>query len=93
MDDLLAVMDAIGSERAALLGISEAAATCVVFAASYPQRVDRLILFAPYARGVRSEEERRAAQERLRSEREVWGTRAYLEANARRINPQSADDE
>jgi class 3 adenylate cyclase len=93
MDDLLAVMAAVRSERAALLGLAEGAATCAVFAASYPERVDRLLLFAPYARGVRKEEDRAAAVERLRSERAVWGTREMLEESARRINPQWADDE
>jgi class 3 adenylate cyclase len=93
MDDLLAVMEAVRSERAALLGLAEGAATCAVFAASYPERVDRLLLFAPYARGVRREEDRAAAVERLRSERAVWGTREMLEESARRINPQWADDE
>ena len=93
MDDLLAVMEAVGSERASLLGIAEAAATCAVFAASYPERVDRLVLFGPYARGAKDEEERRALQERLRAERDLWGSRGYLEEMGRRINPQWADDE
>jgi class 3 adenylate cyclase len=93
MDDLLAVMDAVRSERAAVLGIAESAATCAVFAASYPERVSRLLLFLPYARGARDEEERRAAVERLRSERDRWGTREQLEAMGRRLNPQWADDE
>jgi class 3 adenylate cyclase/pimeloyl-ACP methyl ester carboxylesterase len=93
MDDLLAVMEAVRSERATLLGLAEGAATCAVFAASYPERVDRLILFTPYARGVSNEDERKRALERLRTERDLWGTRAYLERSARRINPQWADDE
>jgi class 3 adenylate cyclase len=93
MDDVRAVMDAVGSERAALLGIAEAAATCAVFAASYPERVSRLLLFAPYARGVRGEEQRKAALERVRSERERWGERGELEEMARRLNPQWSDDQ
>ena len=92
MDDVLAVMDAVGSPRADLLGIAEAAATCAVFAASFPQRVGRLILHTPYARGAENEEERAAMLERLRTERDLWGTRQHLEAMARRINPQWADD-
>jgi class 3 adenylate cyclase len=92
MDDLLAVMDAVGSAHADVLGISEGAATCAVFAASYPELVDRLVLFAPYARGVGSEEERAAMLERLRAERDRWGSREHLEAMAGRINPQWADD-
>ncbi|MGH9650579.1 MAG: alpha/beta fold hydrolase, partial [Terriglobales bacterium] len=38
MDDVRAVMDAVGSERAALLGISEGGPMCALFAATYPGR-------------------------------------------------------
>src|SRR5919206_2444072 len=38
MDDVRAVMDAVGSERAALLGISEGGSLCILFAATYPER-------------------------------------------------------
>ena len=40
MDDVRAVMDAVGSEHAALFGISEGAPMCVLFAATYPERTD-----------------------------------------------------
>jgi class 3 adenylate cyclase/pimeloyl-ACP methyl ester carboxylesterase len=93
MDDLLAVMEAVESERVTLLGIAEAAATCAVFAASYPERVDHLVLHTPYARGAQNEEERRRGLEGLRAYRDRWGTREALLENARRINPQWADDE
>ncbi len=45
MDDLRAVMDAAGSERAALFGISEGGPTSVLFAATYPERTHSLILY------------------------------------------------
>ncbi len=45
MDDLRAVMDAAGSKRAALFGVSEAGAMCVLFAATYPERTSHLVLF------------------------------------------------
>src|SRR5262245_24202164 len=44
MDDLRAVMDAAGSSRAALLGMSEGAAMAAMFAATYPERVTSLVL-------------------------------------------------
>lgn len=44
MDDLRAVMDAAGSRRAALLGLSEAGAMCTLFAATYPERTSALVL-------------------------------------------------
>jgi pimeloyl-ACP methyl ester carboxylesterase len=50
MDDVRAVMDAIGSEHAALFGISEGAPMCVLFAATYPQRTDAVIMAGGYAR-------------------------------------------
>jgi class 3 adenylate cyclase len=56
MDDLRAVMDAVGSERATLLGHSEGGSMCILFAATYPQRVEAVILAGCYARRVRSED-------------------------------------
>jgi DNA-binding CsgD family transcriptional regulator/class 3 adenylate cyclase len=50
MDDVRAVMDAVGSKRAALLGISEGGAMCAVFAATFPERTRALILYGAYAR-------------------------------------------
>ena len=38
MDDVRAVMDAVGSERAALFGYSEGGPMCALFAATYPAR-------------------------------------------------------
>src|SRR5215218_1698286 len=49
MDDVRAVMDAVGSERAALFGISEGGAMSVLFAATYPERTQALILYGTYA--------------------------------------------
>jgi len=50
MDDVRAVMDAAGSERAALFGVSEGGPMCTLFAATYPQRAWALILFASFPR-------------------------------------------
>lgn len=50
MDDVRAVMDAIGSERAALIGFSEGSPMSALFAATYPERVSHLILFGGFAR-------------------------------------------
>ncbi|HYZ92057.1 MAG TPA: adenylate/guanylate cyclase domain-containing protein [Actinomycetota bacterium] len=50
MDDVRAVMDAAGSERAALLGVSEGGAMSLLFAATYPERVSALVLFGSMAR-------------------------------------------
>src|SRR5829696_1126043 len=49
MDDVRAVMDAAGSERAALFGNSEGGAMTMLFAATYPERTHALALFGAYA--------------------------------------------
>ena len=48
MDDLRAVLDAVGSERAALLGWSEGGPMCALFAATYPQRTSALVMVGSY---------------------------------------------
>jgi pimeloyl-ACP methyl ester carboxylesterase len=79
MDDVRAVMDAAGSERAAILGLSEGGPLGIVFAATHPDRMSRLILWNTFARlawapGVAEDDRRQIAEERLRQYREEWGT-------------------
>jgi len=50
MDDLRAVMDAAGSERAAIYGGSEGGALSILFTATYPERVSALVLYGAYPR-------------------------------------------
>ena len=50
MDDVRAVMDAAGSERAALFGVSEGGPLSILFAATYPARTQALLLFGTFAR-------------------------------------------
>jgi pimeloyl-ACP methyl ester carboxylesterase len=50
MDDVRAVMDAVGSERAALLGYSEGGPMSCLFAATYPERTSALVIYASYAK-------------------------------------------
>jgi pimeloyl-ACP methyl ester carboxylesterase/class 3 adenylate cyclase len=97
MDDVRAVMNAVGSERAALLGSSEGGAMSVLFAATYPERAWALVLagadartmWAPdYPWGTR-EEDFRAALERI--ERDAGSPEAALRV-AERLAP-SLDEE
>ena len=90
MDDLRAVMDAVGSERPALLGIAEAAATCAVFTASNPDRVERLVLFDPWSQSVFDAKERDEALASIPAERDAWG--AVSCSSGCRRSPQWADD-
>jgi len=50
MDDVRAVMDAAGSERAALFGYSEGGPLATLFAATYPERLRALVLYGTYAK-------------------------------------------
>jgi pimeloyl-ACP methyl ester carboxylesterase/class 3 adenylate cyclase len=54
MDDVRAVMDTVGSQRAALFGYSEGGAMCVLFAATYPERASALIMGGGFARRTRA---------------------------------------
>src|SRR5262245_4423001 len=52
MDDVRAVMDAVGSQRAALLGVSEGGPMNILFAATHPERTTALVLIGSFPRIV-----------------------------------------
>lgn len=54
MDDVRAVLDAAGWQRAAIWGVSEGGPMAMLFAATYPERVTRLILYGTFARFSRA---------------------------------------
>ena len=56
IDDLRAVMDAAGSETAAVFGMSDAAAMAALFAATYPDRTSALVMYGGYPKRLRSED-------------------------------------
>jgi class 3 adenylate cyclase len=56
MDDLAAVMDASGSEQAALFGLSEGAYLCSLFAATYPERSRALVTYGGFPRQLYDED-------------------------------------
>lgn len=98
MDDIRAVMDDAGSERAILWTGLHTTGIGVLFAATYPDRCAALMLLDPHVRGTRSDDYPWAPsvdewRERLRDVRAGWGERAYLEAIAREWAPEMADDE
>jgi pimeloyl-ACP methyl ester carboxylesterase len=101
MDDARAVMDAVGSERAVVLGHSEGGPMAALFAATYPERAIALILFGtsvcwngapdyPWSERYGTPEEREAFYE----ERERrWGSKSYAaEYIAESFAPALADD-
>ena len=90
MEDINAVLDAIGSERATIFGAQVSANVCALFAATYPERCDRLALFAPEARVVRSDSYSMGNTEEeqlklIREWRSSYGSRDQLESLAREL--------
>jgi class 3 adenylate cyclase len=75
MDDVRAVMDSIGSARAILIGFSEGAAMSVLFAATYPERVPRLVLVGAWVRASLPDD---VWRERLERAVKAWGTGQVL---------------
>lgn len=84
MDDVRAVMDAVGSKRAALLGYSEGGPMCALFAVTYPERTEALIMVGSFPRiqwapdypfGRKPEEQERW----LQAIREQWGAPVGVE--------------
>ncbi len=76
MDDVRAVMDAAGSERAALFGISEGGPMSLLFAATYPERTSALVLYGTYARHPTINSDNIA--EHLEIIDRAWGTGEYI---------------
>jgi len=56
MEDVRAVLDAVGSKRTVVFGTSEGGPMCMLFAAAYPERTAALVLHGAYARGMWSED-------------------------------------
>jgi class 3 adenylate cyclase len=69
MDDVRAVMDAVGWHRAAVFGVSEGGSMSALFAATYPERVRALVLYGAFAKRIRSPDYPWAP---TREERERW---------------------
>jgi len=91
-DDILAVMAAAGSERAALIGIGHGAAVFTVFAATHPDRTVALVFWAPVESHVTQfdEETLATAAERARGQ---WATREFAEQFVQIGAPSRSDDE
>ncbi|HUP15798.1 MAG TPA: adenylate/guanylate cyclase domain-containing protein, partial [Acidimicrobiia bacterium] len=93
MDDVRAVMDAVGSKRATLFGHSEGGNMCALFAATYPNRTEGLILTGSYVKRIRSDDYPWAPtwEERLAHIEEIaesWGRVVDIE----KVAPSRASD-
>jgi class 3 adenylate cyclase len=88
MDDVRAVMDAVGSERAALFGMSEGGGMSLLFAATYPERTRALVLYGSYARHPTMTADN--LPQHLDLIEQLWGTGEY---SARFMAPSLVSDE
>jgi pimeloyl-ACP methyl ester carboxylesterase/DNA-binding CsgD family transcriptional regulator len=87
MDDVRAVLDAVGSKRAALLGISEGGVMSALFAATYPERTAGLIIDGSYPSALRrpgypwgaTEDQ---LEQRFSRVKDVWGKVAGMDRYA-----------
>jgi pimeloyl-ACP methyl ester carboxylesterase len=60
MDDFRAVMDAAGLERASIIAVSEAGPMAILFSATYPDRVEKLVLYGTFEHRARPRHRLRA---------------------------------
>jgi len=95
MDDIRAVMDAAGSERAVLWAAQEGSRIATLFAASYPERTSGLVMYDPTARGLWAPDYPWAPTDEqwrheLRDIHDNWGDRDYLVSRAERLSPVGA---
>lgn len=79
MDDVRGVMDAVGSDRATILGVSEGGPMSVLFAATYPKRTTALVLYGSFARIAWAPDypwgrTRDEFEARVSAIRNAWGT-------------------
>jgi pimeloyl-ACP methyl ester carboxylesterase len=88
IDDLRAVMDAVGMEQAALIGISEGGSMAALFAATYPSRCRALVLIGAYARFSSFMPSEEALAEFFKYTEHGWGSGASVH----RFAPTRAND-
>jgi len=83
MDDVAAIMEAIKSKHAALLGFSEGASMSALFAATYPERTSHLIIWGGFARFTNTADyELMFSEEAILKTAKYWGTGAFIKGVA-----------
>ena len=90
MEDLRAVLDAVGSEQAVLFGAGHGGQMCALFAATYPERTAELVLYATRERAPGTDVEHRAE---LRRTGRVFGLEEEIERENFPSYPSLAHDE
>jgi pimeloyl-ACP methyl ester carboxylesterase len=98
MDDARAVMAAVGSERAVLIGYSEGSSLAALFAATYPERTAGLILYGSFfawdwMAGGRFPARHESVEHALREIEQRWGTPDYCDELLAEDAPSKLTDE
>ena len=99
VDDLLAVLDAVGSRRASIFGVSEGGRVAAMFAATYPDRTASVVVYGTVARFLKDDEhpwgwaDRDTLTSFYDSVRVGWGTREGAAMGAALWAPSMAGDE
>ena len=98
MDDIRAVMDAAGSDRAVLTGLGDGGPLCALFAATYPERTSGLVLLNSSPRMVRSPElpwlpTRAEAERRMEELVGTWADPEAFVKSMGRFSPSATEEE
>ena len=98
MDDIRAVMDAVGSDRVALLGLGDAGPVSVMFAATYPERTSALVLVNASPRITRASDlpwlpTRGELEQRIDEVARHWGEPEFMDGFVARSNPDASEEE
>jgi class 3 adenylate cyclase/pimeloyl-ACP methyl ester carboxylesterase len=98
MDDIRAVMDAVGSRRAAIVGVSEGGPMTILFAATYPERAAAIVLYGTLASYVKAADYPwglTAAEwdEEIRRVAPTVGTSEWITERQESFAPSTLDDE
>lgn len=94
MDDLRAVMDAVRSDQAVFLGISEGGPLSIMFAATYPERARALVLYGSLARLIQDPPDypwgptRQGHEQFVAASEAIWGSTDMMHVTA----PSATDD-
>jgi class 3 adenylate cyclase len=93
MDDVFSVMEAVGSQRAALLGIAQGGPLAILIAAAHPSKVSALLLWASYARLLKDDDfpwgrAETSYRRLMRTLEATWGSGGYLD----QLAPSVAED-
>jgi class 3 adenylate cyclase len=97
MDDIRAVMDAVGSPRAVLFGTLDGASLSALFAATYPEKTIALVLWDGRARSLRAPDypwatTREQWEDEIRRDTEDWGSEAHVKRVTEQLAPSRLND-